>query len=523
MASSDRNNQGTEVAPSLIQRLVDGFKYIATGQNPTWFGPMDPPKPIAPPDVAGRLFDFPTGVNLHSTPRQDERVDFATLRAAADSYDLLRLTIEIRKDQMAKLTWTIKPKDPKAKSDDRCQKAVDFFQSPDKYHAWEDWLRMLLEDLLVLDAPAIYVRRTRGGDLYALEPMDGSTLKLVIDGYGRRPLPPEPAFVQNLKGVPAVSYNLDEVIYKPRNVRTHKIYGYSPVEQVLMTVQIALRRQLNQLDYYESGTVPDALAGVPESWTLQQLKQFQDYWDALLTGDMAKRRKLRFVPGEIAKNFHETKQPPLKDLYDEWLARIICYAFSLEVTPFVAQVNRSVAETNREQSLAEGLAPLQLWVKSLINGILARHLGAPDLEFVWEEDEALDPEVQSRINVAYVNAGILLADEVRADLGRDPLPPPQEVEEPVLDAEGNPVLGPDGQPLMQTKPKPVGVAAPPPTDDTKKPEDEEEEPPAAKAHNISVVVNLPEIRLPDTIVDIGATTVNATIDGVAKSVEVPRQ
>ena len=54
-------------------------------------------------------------------------------------------------------------------------------------------------------------------------------------------------------------------------MRAHRVYGYSPVQQVLMTVNIALRRQMWQLDYYSEGSVPDALIGVPNSWIVEAL------------------------------------------------------------------------------------------------------------------------------------------------------------------------------------------------------------------------------------------------------------
>jgi hypothetical protein len=56
-----------------------------------------------------------------------------------------------------------------------------------------------------------------------------------------------------------------DVIYRPRNVCAHKIYGYSPVQPVLMTVNIALRRQIWQPVYYSEGSIADALIGVPNS------------------------------------------------------------------------------------------------------------------------------------------------------------------------------------------------------------------------------------------------------------------
>lgn len=418
----------------LVARVAAGLRYALTGDAPQeWFGPMTPPAPAVTPanaesaGVAGRQFDYRTGINVDFRPRSGEAVGFPELRAFADNLDLLRLVIETRKDQLCASQWVIQPRGDKTKPDARCDEAMTFFRMPDGEHGWEDWLRMLLEDLFVIDAPTLYVRKTRGGKLYALEPIDGSTIKRVIDATGRTPVE-GPAYQQILKGVPAVDYTRDELIYKPRNLRTNKVYGYSPVEQIINTVNIGLRRQLMTTNYFTEGTVPDALAGVPESWTVEQIKVFQQYWDELLSDDMASRRKLKFVPGEISKNFHETKQPPLKDLFDEWLARIVCYCFSIDVTPFVAQVNRSVAETNREQSLAEGRAPIEQWVKSMIDMSLAKFFGWADLEFVWQEGEIVDPIKRAERHKLYVEAKVLHPDEVRSELGKPPLTPEQKAD-----------------------------------------------------------------------------------------------
>ena len=117
----------------------------------------------------------------------------------------------------------------------------------------------------------------------------------------------------------------------------------SPVEQVALTVNIALRREAATLDYYRSGSSPDAFGTVPKEWTPDQVRQFQDYFDALMSGNSARRRMLKFMPSDF--RLIEARQPPLKDQYDEWLARVICYAFSVPATPFVAQVNRATSET----------------------------------------------------------------------------------------------------------------------------------------------------------------------------------
>ena len=66
----------------------------------------------------------------------------------------------------------------------------------------------------------------------------------------------------------------------------------------------------------------------------------------------------------------EARLPPLKDQYDEWLARVICYAFSAPATPFVAQVNRATSETMRMQVTQEALVPLKTWIESALDVVV---------------------------------------------------------------------------------------------------------------------------------------------------------
>jgi phage portal protein BeeE len=155
-----------------------------------------------------------------------------------------------------------------------------------------------------------------------------------------------------LHGVPAADFSSDELLYLPRNVRSHRLYGMSPVEQIALTINIALRRDAATLDYYRSGSVPDSFATLPKEWTVDQIRQFQDYFDALMSGNLARRRMVKFIPADF--KLTETRQPPLKDSYDEWLARVICYAFSVPASAFVSQVNRATSETLRMQATKRG-------------------------------------------------------------------------------------------------------------------------------------------------------------------------
>ena len=232
-------------------------------------------------------------------------------------------------------------------------------------------------------------------------------------------MPPDVAYQQILKGLPAVDYSRDELIYKPRNPRTNRVYGYSPVEQIIMTVNIALRRQLHQLQYYTEGNIPEALIGVPPEWNPDQIKAFQEYWDALLEGNTAQRRHAKFVPGGMTPTF--TKNAELKDDFDDWLARVVCFAFSIEPTPFVKSANRATAQTARAQALTEGLVPTMSWACSLLTQVIAVQFKAPDLKFEFDQQDDVDALTQAQIDQIYVAAKVKTPNEVRDGLGLDPM------------------------------------------------------------------------------------------------------
>lgn len=398
-----------------------------------WMGPLRPLEPTTPPEVEGRQWDYPVGYNLEVRPRAQEPISFFQLRILADNLDMLRLVIETRKDLVCAVPFEVRPRKKDLERDSRCEAIELFLARPDREHAWQEWLRMLLEDLFVIDAPTIYPRMTKGRQLYALEPVDGATIVRKIDESGRTPMPPEAAYQQYLKGVPGPQYTCEELIYRPRNLRTYRVYGFSPVEQIIMTVNIAIRRQLSQLQWYTDGSTPDSIFSLPEDWTMKQVMEFETYWNDMLSGNSRERRKTRFVPGG-AKPIN-TKEGLLKDEYDEWLARVITYAFSMTNLPFVKQMNRATSETSAEQAVNEGLAPTLGWVKMVIDDIIARYFGAPDLHMTWIDTKDPDPVQQAeaehkraQADAVDIQSGILDINEARVKRGLKELTP-EEIKE----------------------------------------------------------------------------------------------
>lgn len=414
------DGRSTDLDADVVARVSGDTDFKLPGDGPQgWMGPGQPIGPVAQ-QVRGRTWDFPVGSNVTTQPRQYEAITEQQLRSLADNCDLLRLFIETRKDQVEAYDWEIVPEgDLKASPalQAEADRWTEFLRHPSAEADFAGWMRKMLDDLFVIDAVVVFPRMTEGGDLLSLEVLDGGRIKRVLDEWGMTPVPPAPAFQQVLKGVPAVDFHADELAYFMRNARTYKTYGFSPVEQILITVNTAIRRSLWQLQYFTEGNIPEAIISMPETWTVPQVREFQDYWDSLLEGNTAQRRHAKFVPGAL--KFQETKDPTLKDMYDEWLVRIIAFAFSISPQPFIKEMNRATAQSNLEQAKLEGLAPLMKWLRNKVNFLLRKWGGMKGVEFRWKMDEAVDPLTQAQMDQIYLTTGVVDPNEVRERLGYD--------------------------------------------------------------------------------------------------------
>lgn len=405
-----------------------------------WFSALQPVQPMAPTSYRPRQWAYTIGANYIWTPGDDKGgITFENLRTLADGFDLLRIIIETRKDQIARIPWQIRVKrlagelvtegKKRQAEDPIVQQLTKLFAFPDGIRPWRTWIRMLMEDMLVLDAIAVYLQRDNSGRIASLLPIDGATINRLITDQGLTPTPPDPAYQQVVYGIPAANLTTDDLLYVMRNERTFRKYGYSPVEQILVTIGIGLRREDFQLQYYTSGSVPDALVFLPADIPVQKLRQVQEWFDSVMSGDLQKRRRLTFLPGygtgdNARPNVVFPKEPLLKDPMDEWLIGIICYAFSVSPQAFQKMINRATAETQQNMSQEEGLEPALLTVADLCNQIIDKMGLGEKYEFAWQEEPESDPVKQAAIDAQLVGK-IYTINEIREQRGEDPRPEPE--------------------------------------------------------------------------------------------------
>lgn len=429
-------------------------------------------------------WNYPYATNANWTPRKNALTPFSVLRSLAEVSDIIRICIETRKDQMCSLGWDIVPRDKKGQVDKhhaKINEARAFFLKPDKRRSFTTWLRMAIEDVLVIDALSVYRRRTRGGGLYSLELKDGSTFLPLLAEDGDYPLPPAVAFRQIINGVPIEGgdCSLDQLYYRPRTVRTHTPYGLSPTEAVLLTVNAALNRELFNLQYYTEGNVPEGLLEVPKGFNTKQLIEFQDYLDEYLSGDLARRRKLKAVH-EGGSKVYQFKEPDFATLYDEWLLKVICAAYAVppQEIGFTGDVNKATGQMQENVSYRRGVKPLGGFFKELFDEVLALDLGWPELEWAWTGGEVEDKLATAQTDAIYVGMGKVSVDELRLRDGQEPIGMGPYIETPMGPIFVEELLNadPDGDPDTSEVDNPANAGGD--SGDSKKdPKNPEQKPP----------------------------------------------
>lgn len=257
---------------------------------------------------------------------------FADLRQLANSSPVARACIQLRKQEIRYAEWDIGLTGGACKrcSPARGAEARVFFRRPEPdYGSLPAWLDAALEDVLVTDSLAIYVRKARegskgllGSDVHSLELIDGATLAPSCDSHGCAG--PVLQYLSEVRrcgvtemiaggSVPMAnprqhaSYGRHEVLYRPYCLRAGNAFGFSPLEQA-----IAWKDGSGEIDLARTE------ARMPEAFGLD--------------------------PADLGL-------APVKD-----------------ADPILAPLNP---------------ANLREWVKSVFDGILHETCDAPDLEFLW--------------------------------------------------------------------------------------------------------------------------------------------
>jgi len=505
-------SQVTNFTPEQLQGIANQMYQVGVFEplprNPFLssvpFGPSNPLIPSAINQVnedgktEPRRWEYPVAWNIFVT--EQRLVPWKVLRVAADQIDIIRRCVEVSKSKISGLDWDIvfseaasemvsgtsakdhvqAMQEARDKFSEDIARMRNFWTTPDRINglSFKDWLTMVLEEVIVLDALAIYPHPDMKGELHSLEILDGSTIKPLLDDRGMRPQNPFPAYQQMLYGFPrgefiATSddpdqdgtFSNDELIYSVRNRRTWTPYGYSPVERCLPIADIYIKRQQWLRAEFTDGVMSELMLSPDKdtNWTPDLLRAYENIINDDMAGQTEQRHRARILPPGLTPINNYGFSEKFNPAFDEYLIKGICGHFGVMPTEIGYTDGGALGGAGQQNGEAEsasaiGMAPLIGWLEDLISDISYKFLGMPrELVFSFDGGRTTETSADAQRRDVEIKGGQRSLNEARAEMGL-PLIDAPEADSPMLAmGAGLFVVTPEGI-------VPVGGGAPMPAD-----------------------------------------------------------
>jgi hypothetical protein len=369
----------------------------------------------------------------------------AVARAAAASGDAARdVEAQLRKRYMAEIA-----------------RVSDWMENPDRKNGydWAAWTGQLMENRLVYDAVAVYPRRARGGDLFALEVVDGSTIKPLLDEGGGRPLPPAPFAQQILYGFPRGEFvadtvdvhgktmvpggmTTDQLLYERTIIRPKTPYGMSATEIALLDGILWMRRMGWLLAEYATGVTGAMLETAPEiDWDVTQWRDYAQGLNDMLRGDDAARLAYHLLPPGVKAVLSPEVAERYKPEMDLFLVKLVAGDYGLPASEVgfteAGALGASFHEGEEDILNRQTRLPDSKWIGSVATRLARQQLGMPSvLQIKVLGLESEDEAAADQVGQNQFSTGRATLNEDRARRGEPPYGFPEADMPMVVTREG---------------------------------------------------------------------------------------
>lgn len=301
--------------------------------------------------------------------------------------------------------------------------------------SWGQLLKSILMDLLIIDRGTVLLIRDKEGELRGLMPVDGGTVRPLINEYGT--YDDDKAYVQVIHGSPQVYLSKHDAMIMSMNPMTDiKYYGYglSNMETLYTTVLSDIFIDKGNLDFYrKGGSIPEGFIsiepppsreGMVQQLDQEQLEAIQRHMQSIMMGDYT---QLPIISGGKVSYVDfkgKRRDMQFKELA-EYLSRKICAVF--QVSPqdvgIIADVNRSTSQTQAEMTKSKGLETLMRVISEYFTQHVVNELRPERDLLLWFEDDDLDKEkTRWQMSQQKLITGAITINEWRAMEGRHPVP-----------------------------------------------------------------------------------------------------
>jgi len=413
----DRPAPGAAVAKSYGSAVPAAMEQGMQAAQMTPATPFSPGEPLRPYDGYRRTplaHEYAPGYNIAARPRLHERVSFEVLTGLVETYDVARICIRHRIASIRSLDWKlIAAEGYSGDVTDAIPYGMAALNRPDRKTLFKPWLAKWLRDILGYDAGTLYRMRNRGGRCVGLKVIDGRLIAPLQDYWGEIPEPPAEGFVQYAHGLPWNWLTRDDLIYEPFDPESGSLYGRAPIEDVILNANTDLRFQVYFLQRFTEGNLPAAFASAPDTWSPDQIEQFQEYWDSFMYADQSRKHQVRWMPPGSKLVWSNEKD--FSDGFSLFMMRKTCASFSTVPSDlgFTEDVNRSSGESQADVQHRTGDLPLAHHVQDILSAWLQEDLGLP-LRFAFDLGEEQDDRLaQAQADDIYIKNATVGVSEIR--------------------------------------------------------------------------------------------------------------
>jgi hypothetical protein len=472
-----------QLTPAALNALTNapaGMEFAPLPRDPRDDNPFGPLPPLVPQALdqarrdtgrpEPRLSEYDPAWNIPGSGRR--RVPWRVLREASTDVDLLRLCIQIRKSHVSGLDWAWTLSDTaveqamltgkhasrldaegalREQMQPEIARLTAFWERPWRSNnlTFKQWVDLILEEVLVLDALAVYPRMTLGGQLLDLEVLDGSTVKPLRDWRGALPTPPMPAYQQELYGFPRGEFTatvvdtpdgqvvpgafLADQLYYFRSVPlTHTPYGMSAVERALISARLYLMRQGWMLAEYDDGASPNTWLTADsmvanlgnEPFTAQKRGEYQRALNDELRGNTRERQRIQIAPPGFDLKWPQSIDSKYKPDYDQHLITLMAAHLDITMAELGFMQSGGLGssgfhEGQEDVQNRKATLPTCRMLSEIIVELSRSYLGAPkELTFKFLGLEQEDEAAQDTVAQGRVASGRMTLNEDRDRQGK---------------------------------------------------------------------------------------------------------
>lgn len=318
------------------------------------------------------------------------------------------------------------------------KKILNFLEHPDPIFSEQNTINFVLgsvlDDILTIDRGVLIKIRDEDGNIKAITPVDGTTIKPLIEEETGM----VEAYVQEVDGeLVNIIKKEDVVLFRQNYTSDIYMYGYSvpPVEVIYNVALTDLFIDKGNLDYYKKGgSIPEGIitveppavnnSDVYPQLSKETLEGIQRQMQAIMLGDYTQVPILSGGKFTWIDFKGKRRDMQYKELAD-YVARKICaiYQVSPQDVGILGDVNRATAETMASLTKAKGLEPLISTIsESITNGVIDELRKEKDLKFWFEEDDFEKTKEWWQVANQQLSSGYRSINELRMERGLSPVP-----------------------------------------------------------------------------------------------------